>query len=275
MIALAVFYYLWCMPQHYIGKKLGNNDTWMAYVPFARNIQRMRMVNMPMWKLLFVGGLFTFYFVAFLLICVWVLFHAGGNGVLGFVVAALLGLVYIVLWAIYTWEFNSKVAKKFGFITAPYALLQTLKVFPLFTLPFVLPVSVGIEYMIALSDRYYVGKPPADEKRVPPVDPATIGLYGVSGMYSGAKFTMKPGDEFVIGRDGTLANVIISTNGEKVSRRHCTVTFNSSTCNYEVTDFSSNGTYHGNERLLKGHPTPIARGTTLVIGDKNNSFKLM
>ena len=270
-----MLYYLYCVTQYYISKKLGNKDGWMSFVPFARNIQRMRMVDMPMWKLLFVGSYFTFYFVAFLLICVWLLFHTGGNGVLGFVVCGILALAYMVLWVIYTWEFNSKVAKKFGFPAAPYALLQIAKVVPIPYLAVMAPVAMAIEYMIALSDRYYVGKPPADEKRVPPVDPATIGLYGVSGMYSGAKFTMKPGDEFVIGRDGTLANVIISTNGEKVSRRHCTVTFNSSTCNYEVTDFSSNGTYHGNERLLKGHPTPIARGTTLVIGDKNNSFKLM
>lgn len=260
-----MLYYLYCLTQHYIAKKLGNNDTWMAYVPFARNIQRMRIAKMPMWKLLFVGSVFTNWFVSFIFGLVWMLFDAGGNPVLGFVVCGILQLAYWVLNLIFTFQYHSYIAKKFGFQSAPYALIMI----------FLRPLGLVMEYMIALSDRYYVGKPPADEKRVPPVDPATIGLYGVSGMYSGAKFTMKPGDEFVIGRDGTLANVIISTNGEKVSRRHCTVTFNSSTCNYEVTDFSSNGTYHGNERLLKGHPTPIARGTTLVIGDKNNSFKLM
>ncbi len=265
-----MFYYLYCLTQHYIAKKLGNNDTWMAYVPFARNVQRMRMVNMPMWKLLFVGSAFTSAFSSLLIGLVAWLF-ASMKPALGIAVGSILSLVYYVLFIIYTYEFQSKIAAKFGFQKAPYALVQM----------FLKPVGIVLEYMIALSDRFYVGKigvgnnGNSGNNGNTTVDPSTIGLLGISGMYQGAKFTMKAGDQFVIGRDGTLANVIISSNGDKVSRRHCTVTFNAATCRYEVTDHSSNGTYHGNERLLKGQSTPIERGTTIVIGDKMNQFKLM
>lgn len=273
MVAIVLGYYLYCVTQHYIAKKLGNNDTWMSYVPFARNIQRMRMVNMPMWKLLFVGSAFVSFTSLFslgLIVLIGILFGSM-KVALGITVGIILGLVYLVLFVIYTFEYQTKIAAKFGFVKAPYALVMM----------FLKPVGIVMEYMLALSDRFYVGNaapapvPGPAPAPAPAPDPSAIGLLGISGMYQGAKFTMKPGDEFVIGRDGTLANVIISTNGDKVSRRHCTVTFNPATCRYEVTDFSSNGTYHGNERLLKGQATPIARGTTIVIGDKMNQFKLM
>ncbi len=270
--SLAFSYYFYCIPQALIAKKLGHKDVWMAYVAFARNVQRMKMLGMPTWKLMFVGGVFTTS-VCFgaLFLLVWAC--GAINPIFALFIAVMLFLAYLVFWFLCTYDYSCRLASKFGFDRVPTALI----------LMFAPGLSQVFMYLIALSDRYYVGAPAkaapvsggAAVAAAPVADTSAIGLLGVSGMYQGAKFTMKPGDEFVIGRDGTLSNIIISTNGDKVSRRHCTVTFNSATCRYEVTDFSSNGTYYGNERLLKGQATQIARGTTIVIGDKMNQFKLM
>ncbi len=250
----AFSYYFYCLPQACIAKKLGHKDVWMAYVPFARNVQRMKMLGMPTWKLMFVGGIFTTA-VSFgaLALVVWAC--SAINGIFALVVAVMLLLAYLVFWFLCTYDYSCRLASKFGFDRVPTALIMM----------FVPGLSQVFMYLIALSDRFYVGAPAkaasaggAASGAAVVADSSAIGLLGIAGMYQGAKFTMKPGDEFVIGRDGTLSNIIISTNGDKVSRRHCTVTFNSATCRYEVTDFSSNGTYYGNERLLKGQATQIA-----------------
>lgn len=267
----AINYYIYCIEQQYTAKKLGDNETWMAYVPFARNVQRMNMVDMPMWKLFFVGGVFTKIF-SWAIIGLVAFMFAAINPLLGGIIGAVLLIAYEVFYYISTYKFYYIIAEKFGFIPAPTALVVM----------FIPIASQAFKYLIALSDRYYVGKAtaPAAGSAAPGgvnagagASSGNIGIYGVSGMYAGAEFTMKATDEFVIGRDGTLSNIIISTNGDKVSRRHCTIRFVGG--RYEVTDFSSNGTFYNNERLIKGQATPLPRGTTLVIGDKANQFRLM
>ncbi len=273
---LAVSYYIYCVPQEKIAAKLGDDATWMAYVPFARNAQRMSMVDMPMWKMFFVGGLFTYLFgLGIIFVICWL--FATLNPLMAIVMGVILVIVHGVFYILSSYDFYCRIADNFGFDKVPTA----------FIMMFVPAASSVISYLIALSDRYYVGAAPAPSAApAPNAAPAgsafqmsagsdDIGLMGISGMYAGAKFTMKATDEFVIGRDSTLSNIIISANGDKVSRRHCTVRFVPATCSYEVTDFSSNGTFYGNTRLLKGQPTSIARGTTIVIGDKLNQFKLM
>lgn len=263
-------YYLYCVPQEKIAAKMNAGSTWMAYVPFARNVQRMKMANMPTWKLLFVGSTFTVAFSMLVIFLVSLIFIAI-NGLLGTIICSLLIIVYLVFYIIETYRYNLIIADTFGF-DKPLALVWM----------FVPVVGQVITYLIALSNRIQpkgksapraTGAAPKDSSI--PAAPQVNGLEGVAGMYSGAQFKMSANEEFMIGRDGTLSDIVISTNSEKVSRRHCSVKYLASLNCYQVTDYSLNGTFYGNSRLVKDQPTQLPRGTTIVIGDKYNQFKLM
>ena len=268
LLIAGITYYIACVPQEKIAAKLGHASKWMAYVPFARGVQKVAMVGMPTWKFIFLDAQAFWIGLIGGLGALFMFIHPG----FGIAVLVLLLLAYLVMFIMFSYDYNSRLADSFGFDKGPMALIWT---FSLITSVF----SIPIIYLIALSDKYQLkGKEvhSAGQCGTAPVAfDGPVGLAGISGMYSGANFPMSDTDEFVIGRDSALSNIIISANGDKVSRRHCTVKYIKVTGCYEVTDFSSNGTFYGNTRLLKGQPTSIPRGTTIVIGDKMNQFKLM
>jgi uncharacterized membrane protein YhaH (DUF805 family) len=100
-------------------------------------------------------------------------------------------------------------------------------------------------------------------------------ISGVAGMYAGTSFPLNDGEELVIGRDAALAHIVISANGEKISRQHCTISFDPSGQTYLVTDYSSNGTYMNNgSRLNQRTPTRIQRGSVIYLSNQSNSFRL-
>lgn len=110
----------------------------------------------------------------------------------------------------------------------------------------------------------------------PPLPPTpSPSVLGVTGMYAGNTFPMDPDKELIIGRDSAVAGIVISSGGEKVSRRHCAVRFNSRNNNYEVVDFSSNGVYVGGHRITPNAPVQLPRGTQIELGNKNNTFRLV
>lgn len=109
----------------------------------------------------------------------------------------------------------------------------------------------------------------------PPPPPASPSVMGITGMYAGNTFPMDPDKELIIGRDSAVAGIVISSGGEKVSRRHCAVRFNSRNNNYEVVDFSSNGVYVGGHRITPNAPVQLPRGTQIELGNKNNTFRLV
>ncbi len=76
-------------------------------------------------------------------------------------------------------------------------------------------------------------------------------IVGVSGMYSGADFDIMPNQQICIGRDPAYCQIVISSGGESVSRRHCMIQFDENAGCYYVTDFSSNGTYLENGSRLR------------------------
>ena len=84
LLFIACGYYLYCVPQQKIADKLGYKHGWMAYIPVARNIQRMKMIGMSLWKFFFVGSIFFTYAVVcividligdMLLLLIWFWFH--------------------------------------------------------------------------------------------------------------------------------------------------------------------------------------------------------
>ena len=93
--------------------------------------------------------------------------------------------------------------------------------------------------------------------------------------YAYAAFGIKNGEEFVIGRDPTISHIIVDARAEEVSRKHCSVSYDSRQRQYIVTDYSRNGTYLDNGTRLKNKVMElVACGTTLYLGNRNNSFVL-
>lgn len=103
-----------------------------------------------------------------------------------------------------------------------------------------------------------------------------IGVFGVTGFYAGQEIKFKADTPVTIGRDNASCQLIVQGGGEKVSRRHCTVLYDSRQHTYSVTDHSSNGTFlEQGTRLPPNQTTQVKAGSTIVLGDGTTSFKLM
>jgi len=100
-------------------------------------------------------------------------------------------------------------------------------------------------------------------------------IVGKTGMYRNAVFKIKSGEELIIGRDAALSHIIVDTGAEKVSRKHCSIVYDGHLGQYIVTDYSSNGTYtEDGVRLPNKVMYSLPRGTTIYLGNRQNSFKL-
>jgi len=100
-------------------------------------------------------------------------------------------------------------------------------------------------------------------------------ITGLSGMYSGQDIPIAPDDYVIIGRDTEMANIVINQNNSKISRKHCSIRFDSGRNIYMVTDYSTNGTFvDAGSRLAANVAVPVQRGSVISIGSRENSFKL-
>ena len=111
------------------------------------------------------------------------------------------------------------------------------------------------------------------QKRPPPDNFGVI--IGVTGMFRYATFKISDGEELVFGRDAAFSHVIVDQDAEKVSRKHCSIVFSRHDQQYYVTDHSSNGTYAENGGQLPPEMrTVMPRGSLILLGDRNNCFRL-
>lgn len=92
-------------------------------------------------------------------------------------------------------------------------------------------------------------------------------LVGLSGAYAGASIFMQPNEEIVIGRDTTVSHVVLSDS--QVSRKHCGVRYIGETGNYQVVDYSSNGTFVNGTMIPSGMNYDCAPGTIISVDDFN------
>lgn len=112
--------------------------------------------------------------------------------------------------------------------------------------------------------------PPAPQN-----DAAKPSIEGVTGMYAGSSFPLKADQVVVLGRDAASAQIVFNQGAEKISRRHCSVMFDSRTQMYIVVDYSSNGTYVKGSRLQANVPVSLARGTEIALGNNSNVVRLV
>lgn len=98
-------------------------------------------------------------------------------------------------------------------------------------------------------------------------------LIGLTGEYKKARISIAHGNILIIGRDSKEANIVIK--GQKISRRHCTISYNADTKEYIIVDYSSNGTYFmDGSRLCPLENVRVPRGSEIYIGTKENCFRL-
>ena len=103
-----------------------------------------------------------------------------------------------------------------------------------------------------------------------------IGIYGLAGEYKGATFGIKGAEQIIIGRDPDLANIIISKENVKVSRKHCTISYDKQRNAYCIQDHSSNGTFFNDgNRMNEKSNNYLRSGNTIYLGNKDNMFRLL
>lgn len=98
-------------------------------------------------------------------------------------------------------------------------------------------------------------------------------LICTHGTYLGSIIRFRPEQKIMIGRDGQTADLII--NLPLVSRNHCSILYQYNRKEYEVTDYSSNGTFvNGRQRLLPHETYLLKPGSEICFGDKENIYRL-
>lgn len=267
---LVATYIFNCLQHMNAGRKTGRTEDWMAFVPFARSVYRLRMMDQQWWKMFFLGET-AFYSLALF----WLL------SMINDVFASVVVTLFLLCCLAYNVYYRRIYFQSFG-------LSKTLALLPL-TL-----IGVGVieilDILIAFTQNYtfhgvdapaYIPGVSKEQSAgriggAPPARGAQAGsITGLTGMYAGQDIPIAPGEETIIGRDSAVSNIIVTQNADKVSRRHCGILFDAAQNMYTVTDYSSNGTFiDGGSRLVANMPTTLSRGTVIALGNRENRFKL-
>lgn len=98
-------------------------------------------------------------------------------------------------------------------------------------------------------------------------------LIGQKGFLLGKIIRLKSDTQYFLGRDSSQCDVEIK--GDKVSRVHCSIIFNSKTYDYTIRDCSTNGVVVNEKyKLKKNTDTSIKPGSILLIGSEENQIRL-
>lgn len=101
----------------------------------------------------------------------------------------------------------------------------------------------------------------------------TGALICMQGIYAGAITHLCANQTIVIGRDGECADFVL--NFPQISRIHCELLYDAQKRQYQITDYSTNGTFtdKGN-RLAKGEPYLLKPGSKLYFADRQLIYQL-
>lgn len=111
--------------------------------------------------------------------------------------------------------------------------------------------------------------PGQSSKQTPP----TGALICIEGIFKGAVTHIYPDRSILIGRDGEASDFVL--NFPQISRIHCELTYHAKEQEYQLTDYSTNGTFtDSGNRLAKGEPYLLKSGTKLYFGDKQLIYQL-
>lgn len=106
--------------------------------------------------------------------------------------------------------------------------------------------------------------------------PPDVGVIEIlKGSMRGFAVPIRNGETLCLGKDPKLCQVVFSGDYEKVSRMHCTITYDAATKHYYVVDCSSNGTFlAGKARLEKGKRTLVTPKTVITLANDSCTILL-
>ena len=102
-------------------------------------------------------------------------------------------------------------------------------------------------------------------------------IIALSGKEAGYSYPLNDGEELIIGKDAKVAHIIVGSQYDLVSRKHCGVKYDAAADKYQVIDYSTNGTYINSitrGRLTKGIYVTVPKGTVINLGKETLDFKL-
>lgn len=113
-----------------------------------------------------------------------------------------------------------------------------------------------------------------EEQQKPQKGPEHGVLMGRTGLYAGAEIPLTSGECIRMGRHAD--NQLVFSGQDNVSRSHCQITWDSGRQKYIFRDYSSNGTFANGARdcLPQNLDLDLDPGTTIALGDENNTFYL-
>lgn len=95
-------------------------------------------------------------------------------------------------------------------------------------------------------------------------------VYGAFGIFCGQSYPMCIGQRCTVGRKSTCDIQLVHS---QVSRMHCVIEMLPDGV-FQVTDYSSNGTFYNDQKLKHGEPYRLPKGALLAIGDADNVLEL-
>ena len=288
IVFLALLYFVARHVLYTLGKKSGQENGWMAFVPVARAIYLCKLADMPIGFIVLQSK--TIMILIFLLLW-FTLLNASA------LITAIIVVLYVIAFIVIRIMTHMKLQARFGF-----------NIFGAF-LPY--PLELVIEALIAYSN--FEDKKNRDvmtsvdgnelKKQVlsevkeiirnnsvnsgsssgRAVQGGTVSLspdkyagriIGVSGKYVGVVFDIKNGEQFKFGRSADKSNIVFDSTDADISREHCIIRYANGA--YQVTDVSTNGTYlEDGTAIGRGNTVNLSPGRVILLGkQKKNSFRL-
>lgn len=275
LLFAVVAYVFPCYTLMTIGRKARRQSDWMAYVPFAQDVYRLRIVGAPLWQLCFFGSCGILAIILFDLIIVLI------NALVLNFIAVLITFGWIVYRLFVNYSYYQKYYKGFGFnpMMALMLFLPALELV-MFVIDVIIAYKTDIEWK-------KTSAPAVQNVQIPspvvgqgqsqrPVQSGVSGsICALSGIYAGAVFQMRDGEELAFGRDPMRCQVIFDDKSPEVSKNHCSIRYQAANNKYIVTDYSKNGTFtEDNRRLQPNMPVAMPAGTVIFLGSRKNSFRL-
>ncbi len=262
------------------GRKAGYKNDWMAFVPFAWDVYKLKYTCSPLGDLFFFGSVGAAFIIATDILLAGL--AAAISPVFG-VIAGLVTLVWVVMRYIVTYKFFVRFYRGFGFDTK----LAIITFIPgatliIYIIDIIIAFKKDVEWSGEKCNTASAPVPPPYQSA--PVAAASVvqqqlptqGLIrGILGEHEGEELNVRTGDEIVMGRDAACCQIVFSESCANISMKHCSVCFNAADNKYIVTDYSECGTFTGDERRLQPNtPALLFPGTVIFLGDKQNSFRL-
>ncbi len=109
-----------------------------------------------------------------------------------------------------------------------------------------------------------------------PSQPVVGGVVVLSGRMINYQMDIRKDKTVVVGKDPGYATLILDKSYEKVSRIHCSISFDELKNKYYVVDSSTNGTYfEDNIRLPKNVRISVDKGAVIKLADDGCRIKLL